>query len=200
MRRAISIKMNPALASRKRALIFPIPVETALADAERTRRSPQGAEALRSDLAEAETPEAWELEGMRRADQSSRQRELTARRDAIERELDRAERLRQSPEGLAKLNEDVRQQQGKKESTLSAGEQAAATPGRTFLYTIQRPEVHNGRTIPGYIQIDEFIDGENTRSTNIADLKKEGIEIPEPPASLPRGQYTLEQIRWRPLP
>ena len=96
----------------------------------------------------------------------------------------------------SKLNEDVRQQQGEEESTLSAGEQAAATPGRTFLYTIQRPEVHNGRTIPGYIQIDEFIDGENTRSTNIADLKKEGIEIPEPPASLPRGQYTLEQIQW----
>jgi hypothetical protein len=68
MRRAISIEMNPALASRKRASIFPIPVETALADAERTRRSPQGAEALRSDLAEAEAPEARELEGLRRAD------------------------------------------------------------------------------------------------------------------------------------
>jgi len=76
------------------AKVDSIPVETALADAERMRRSPQGTEALRSDLAEAETPEARELEDMRRADRSSRQRELTARRDAIERELDRAERLR----------------------------------------------------------------------------------------------------------
>lgn len=79
------------------------------------------------------------------------------------------------------------------------GHEARARAGSRsaeFQYTIQKAQVHpvDGRTIPGYTQIDEIKHGANTRSSNLATLRKEGIELPEPPAWLPTGRYTRAEI------
>jgi hypothetical protein len=60
-----------------------------------------------------------------------------------------------------------------------------------FLYTIQRPLVFQGRTIPGYMQIDILEDGDNTRSSNLVALRSEGINLPDLPDHFPTGQYLL---------
>jgi hypothetical protein len=70
-----------------------------------------------------------------------------------------------------------------------------AAPTTDYQYTVQRPQEHNGHTIPGYIQIDEVHNGQNVRSTNLEALKAEGVDLPPVPDHLPQGQYTLEQIR-----
>jgi hypothetical protein len=66
--------------------------------------------------------------------------------------------------------------------------------GTHYIYTIQRPLEHDGRIIPGYIQIDQVVDGRNTFSSNLKDMAKRGIDLPVPPDNLPTGQYTLEQV------
>ncbi len=83
-------------------------------------------------------------------------------------------------------------------STTPPPPEAAAVPPvqppPQYLYSHQRPKVVGGRQIPGYTQIDEVINGENTRSTNLADLAKEGVTLPVPPEWLPTGNYTPEQV------
>lgn len=65
-----------------------------------------------------------------------------------------------------------------------------------YQYTLQREQdAGDGRKIPGYLQVDEIRDGENTRSSNIEDLRKEGIELPDAPDHLPSGRYTLAEIK-----
>lgn len=66
----------------------------------------------------------------------------------------------------------------------------------TYQYTIQKPfDLGNGRTVPGYTQIDEIIEGVNTRSSSLEELRAEGLDLPDVPDSLPTGQYTLEEVR-----
>lgn len=64
-----------------------------------------------------------------------------------------------------------------------------------YLYTIQRPQQSGEQIIPGYIQIDSVQDGKNVESTSLEKLSAQGINLPQPPESLPQGQYTLEQVQ-----
>lgn len=73
---------------------------------------------------------------------------------------------------------------------------AAAAP--EVRYTVQRDLPHPTdatKTIPGYTQIDIAENGVNTRSSNLADLRKEGIDLPDVPEHLPTGQYSLDEIK-----
>ena len=64
-------------------------------------------------------------------------------------------------------------------------------PDSDYRYTIQAPEAG----IPGILQVDEIgSDGEGLDSHTVEDLNARGIKIPQPPAWLPTGQYTLAQI------
>lgn len=71
----------------------------------------------------------------------------------------------------------------------------AEAPKVDYQYTVQRPQEHEGKTIPGYVQIDLVENGQNVRSTNLEDLKKEGVVLPPVPEDLPQGRYTLDEIK-----
>lgn len=79
-------------------------------------------------------------------------------------------------------------------------------------FTLQVPEameIMPGRTakIPGFVQVDFFEAGtegpgivsggtrRNVRSTNLETLRSEGYDVPPIPADLPKGKYTIEQLR-----
>ncbi len=70
-------------------------------------------------------------------------------------------------------------------------------PKPEYQYTVARSEPIPGtdQMSPAWIQIDEIIGGENTRSGNLKSLREEGIDLPDVPDSLPTGQYTTEQVR-----
>jgi len=64
----------------------------------------------------------------------------------------------------------------------------------TFICSIQAPQQYGGVTIPGYVQIDFIVNGENTRSTNPETMRREGWSVPEMSA-WPQGRYPLELTR-----
>jgi hypothetical protein len=67
----------------------------------------------------------------------------------------------------------------------------ARRPDSDFLYTISRPQMEED---PGYIQVDEILEGRSIGSHTVEELVANGVNIPAPPPWLPTGQYTLEQI------
>lgn len=64
-------------------------------------------------------------------------------------------------------------------------------PESNYLYTISRPQMAGD---PGYIQVDEVANGQSLGSHTVEELNDRGVKIPQPPAWLPTGQYTLTQI------
>lgn len=69
----------------------------------------------------------------------------------------------------------------------------AAAPG--YQYTVQRQQTADGKVIPGYIQIDNIVNGQSTESTTIEKLRAQGVDLPDVPEWLPQGQYSLRQIQ-----
>jgi Fe-S cluster biosynthesis and repair protein YggX len=63
--------------------------------------------------------------------------------------------------------------------------------GKHYQYTYQAPQKLGERTIPGFVQIDEFEGAKNIRSSNLEKLRAEGINLPDIPADLEQGQYRL---------
>jgi hypothetical protein len=82
----------------------------------------------------------------------------------------------------------------RKEATFldEADEAALETPTESgkLQYTIQRPQQFEGRTIPGYIQIER--QANNGRGEPLTDAER--AAAPAPPEWLPTGQYTEEQV------
>lgn len=70
---------------------------------------------------------------------------------------------------------------------------AVRTPGVTYQYSVFRP----GQGIPDAVQIDVIAPdkSQSLASTSPEALRAAGIDIPDVPASLPQGRYTLEQVR-----
>lgn len=56
-------------------------------------------------------------------------------------------------------------------------------------YTIQRPQVLEGRTIPGYIQVERSVDARGEPLT-----EAERAQFPTPPEWMPTGQFTLQEV------
>lgn len=81
-------------------------IQQQLEEAERTRQSPQGAEALKGDLAEREQTSAEDARKLATP-------ELEGRRDAMEQGLTAEDRLRQSQEGGEKLKADLAAKEAK---------------------------------------------------------------------------------------
>lgn len=81
-------------------------IQQQIEEAERTRQSPQGAEGLKSDLADQEKSSAEDARKLPTP-------ELEGRRDAIEQGLTEQDRLRQSAEGGEKLNADLAAKEAK---------------------------------------------------------------------------------------
>lgn len=75
--------------------------------------------------------------------------------------------------------------------------QAVDAKDTEYVYTVQRPFTPGGK---GFIQVDAInplAEGmeRNVVSSNPADLRKAGADIPDVPDWVPQGQYALEQIK-----
>lgn len=70
---------------------------------------------------------------------------------------------------------------------------AAPVAADEYLYTIQRPQPHptTGETIPGFVQIDRVAN--EGRGEPLSEAER--AALPQPPAWMPTGQYTSEQVR-----
>lgn len=64
-------------------------------------------------------------------------------------------------------------------------------PGTTWVYS------HNnlGEGIPAFTQVDAIKGGDNLVSTNPADLRAFGFDVPDLPPNTPQGKYSLEQAK-----
>lgn len=63
--------------------------------------------------------------------------------------------------------------------------------------SVQSPMRLGDRVMPGYVQVDSMVGGENQWSSNPAALAAQGYDIPtrEELLQLPQGQYTLAQAK-----
>ncbi len=57
-------------------------------------------------------------------------------------------------------------------------------------YTIQRPQVYEGRNIPGFVQVERTVDARGEPLT-----EAERAQFPAAPEWLPTGQYSLQQVQ-----
>lgn len=110
----------------------------------------------------------------------------------VELELLRAEVPRDvafppSPEPAATVATEITPSQV---STDVPGAPASPAMPPQIQYTIQRPQVFEGRTIPGYIQVERSVDA---RGEPLTDAER--AQFPTPPEWMPTGQFTLEQVR-----
>jgi len=61
--------------------------------------------------------------------------------------------------------------------------------------TVQAPQAHeSGRTIPGYVQIDDVSGGQNRWSKGPETLRNEGYNVPDL-SELPSGKYTMKEAQ-----
>lgn len=63
--------------------------------------------------------------------------------------------------------------------------------------SVQRPMQLGAKVIPGFVQVDSVVGGENQWSSNPDALRAIGYEIPtkETLLTLPQGQYTLAEAK-----
>lgn len=82
---------------------------------------------------------------------------------------------------------------------LQPATQEAQTPidTSTLHVTVNAPQqIPNGPLVPGFVQIDEVIDGQNTRSGMAKVMQDAGMTVPDF-SSLPQGRYTYPQALER---
>lgn len=72
-------------------------------------------------------------------------------------------------------------------------------PDESLRVTVQKPTPMGKETVPGYVQVDSMVGGENQWSSDPVKLKAQGYDIPstEELQRLPQGQYTLAEAKQR---
>ncbi len=190
-----SILQEPQTPAQESALA----IHQGLKEQEKLRQSPEGGMALKEQLQDDSA-----LARQKEEDAKKLPADLEERKNAIEQGLTEQDRLRQSPEGGAKLKEDLAAKAATPETEAAAApeteksaalKQAVANPKTEYQFTVQK----GGEGYPGYVQVDTIDptakEGErNTASSTVKDLNAAGAKLPEVPDWVPQGRYTLPEL------